>query len=343
MPTRSSIFIKFAVLLAIAGLLAILFVPKTTNHSKTTISKQLPSLSVLSPEKYVFHGQGNHKETRVPFCLRGGTIEVKAIINGKSVRCSVDTGSAEILWNARLQLTDQRSGFQSSASDAGGHSVSLQEAVLDSVQIGTLELKHIRSYAITSDNPQSNPEISLGNSVFAHTVLTIDYARHELVIQPPFSYNVMARISDPSNVLSFQWISADPRNMLGAPCVHAKVMGLPVNMIIDTGWVCDPIDLSRSFYNRLVPRLEANHVKRHKAVARFLWGNSDIIIIDRLSSSFAGITLTSPAGTIEALNPGAQAVLGYGFLRILRTTIDYPDRKIWFEPVQARPVKTLSH
>ena len=343
MPIRSSIFIKLAVLLAIAGLLAILFVPKTTNHPKTTISKQPPSLSVLPAETYIFHGQGNHSGTRVPFHLRGGTIEVRAIINGKSVRCSVDTGSAEVLWNARLQLTDQRSGFQSSASDAGGHSVSLQEAVLDSVQVGTLELKHIRSYAINPDNPHSDPEISLGNSVFAHSVLTIDYARHELVIQPPFSYNVMTRISAPRNVLSFHWISPDPRDMLGIPCVHAKVMGLSVNMIIDPGWVSDPIDLSPNFYNHLVPQLEANHVERHKAIARFLWGNSDIIVISRLSSSFAGITLTSPAGVVKALNPGAQAVLGYGFLRICRTTIDYPDKKVWFEMVQAKPAKTLSH
>jgi predicted aspartyl protease len=320
-----------AVTLIIVGVAALLRHPK--------LAVRLPvasgSLPLPAPQTTAFHVTGSQTETHVPFTLRGGSIVVDALINGKPEKCFVDTGCSSVLWNSRLHLTDQRTGVQSSISDAGGHTSSVQEALLTRVQIGGLDLHDVISDAVTSSSFEAEMGPILGNSVFAGTVLTINYHKQELIIQPPLRYNVMSRIKYPQNVLDFHWINPDLHGMFGVPCFRAKVMTLPAEMTLDTGWVDNSLGLTTSFYRRLDSQLKASHSKIRSSTSTFALGQALVTTVSGLSSSFAGITLLSSGTVVNTLSPPAQAILGYGFLKNCRTTIDYPDKKIWFEGIPA--------
>ena len=107
------------------------------------------------------------------------------------------------------------------------------------IQIGGLELRNVASDAVTSSSFGSGAGPVLGNSVFAQTVLAIDYRKQELVIQPPLRYSIMSRIKYPQNVLNFRWINPDVHGMFGVPCFHGKIMTLPAEMSFSTqdGWI----------------------------------------------------------------------------------------------------------
>jgi hypothetical protein len=290
----------------------------------------------LAPETYVFHEGGTRGETHVPFRLfNNRLIVVSARINGKPTECDVDTGSPTISWNSRLRLTDQRTGAQASLSDAVGHKVVTEEALLDNIQIGGLELQHMASYAFTSDRPETNTRPILGNSVFAHTILTIDYAKHELTIRPSATNSIPSGVRDRNHSLDFRWVSQDPRGRFGVPCVRGKVMSLPADITIDTGWSDDTVGLARSYYYQLRPALKAKHIKRHLFTTSFVLGNATVITLSNVSWSLPGIAGTSPVVVVDQVSRGAQAVLGRSFLSHFRTTIDYPQQKIWFDPIQA--------
>ena len=290
---------------------------------------------VFSPETYVVHGKGHLGETHVPFRLNyGREIVVKALINGKPTKCIVDTGSSDILWPSCLHLTEQRTGLQSSISDAGGHKTSIQEALLERVQIGGLELQHIPSYAVIADHAKAGTLPILGNSAFAHTILTIDYAKQELIIRPSVMNSILLRVLNRGHVMDFQWIDPNARGQFGVPCVRGTVMSLPAGIIIDTGWVENPLGLTRRFYGQLLPQLKAKHIRIDKGNGKFLLGTANVIAISHVSCSLPGIIVRSPAIAVDALNPGAQASLGWSFLRHFKTTIDYPQQKIWFDPIQ---------
>jgi predicted aspartyl protease len=309
--------------------------PETTSRSQTTSAKERFIPPVLPPETYVVHGSGTQGETHIPFRLKYGThIEVRAIINGRPIECIVDTGAPGNYWPSWLNLTHQRTGLQATTSDAGNHTATIQEALLDHVQVGGLELQHMPSYAMAVGHSLGGALPVLGNPTFAHTVLTIDYAKHELIIRPSIPNSIPAGVQDRSRGLNFKWLNPDARGRFGVPCVRGNVLSLPANMTIDTGWNSPPLGLTRGYYNRLLPQLETNHIKSDKEVTVFTLGKAKTIRISRVSWSVGGIAENSSALAVDALSTGADAVLGWGFLRNFRTTIDYPQQKIWFDPIQ---------
>ena len=319
-----------ASLVIVAAVTVKLVLFKPSHLKRAVLPQEVSSPYGIPAETYIFR----NRETHVHFSMYGGWIALTALINGKPMECLVDTGCPSILWNSQLHITSERTGLEASISDAGNNTMRVQEALLDRVQIGSLELRNVPSYAVAARRLAAGDRPILGNSVFLHTVLTIDYARQELIIQP-LPINILSRIRYPRSVLDFQWINPDLRGKSGVPCFHAKVLSLPAAMTIDTGWIDNSVGLTRSFYSQLLPGLEAGHVKSHKTTTNFILGNARVITISRISSSFDGITLVCPATAGVALSPPAQAVLGYGFLKNYRTTIDYPQRKIWFEGIPA--------
>jgi hypothetical protein len=308
---------------------------QTTSRTEKATTKKRFLPPVLLPETYVVHGNGTLKETHIPFRLYSKKIiTVSARINGKARECIVDTGCPDILWNSWLHLTDQRTGLQLPIIDAGNHTTLSQEAVLDRIQIGGLELRHMPSYAIASGHSQSGAFPILGNSAFAHTVLTIDYIKREFIIRPSIPNSIPVGVRDRDHTLDFHWVSPNPRGEAGVPCVRGNVMSLPMNVTIDTGWMDNSLGVTGNFYNRLLPQLKANHIKSHKETIGVTLGETEVITISHLSWSVGEIAWASPAVAVDALQPGAQAVLGWGFLRNFRTTIDYPQQKIWFDLIQ---------
>ena len=287
------------------------------------------------PESYAFHGSGKMGETRVPFRMHcGGGIVIKARINEKPVDCIVDTGSPGILWASWLHFTERRTGLRMSVSDAGDNTNATQEAMLDHVQIGGFELRDTPSYAVEEGHSHLAALPVLGNSAFAHTVMTIDYARQELILQPSVANIVPSGVASSSHPIDFRWRKPGVRGWSGVPCIRGRVMSLPTDISIDTGWTEEDTDLTRSLYDRHLPQIQAGHVGVHKEMTHFIFGKSESISISHISGSVGGIFWAGPAVTSGSPRLAAQAVLGRSFLRNFRTTIDYPQRKIWLDRIQ---------
>jgi len=286
-------------------------------------------------ETWTVHGKGALPEIHVPFQLSSsGNIVITARINGKLVRCWIDTGCSDILWDSKLALTNRRTGLQTSAHDGGNHTVGLQEAILDRVEIGGLKLRQMPSEAVVSEASQMNSVIILGNSVFSHTVLTIDYAKRELVIRSSSPKQKLLAQRDGDHILDFSWRVPNARGRFGSPYIRGSVMSLPANIMVDTGWGGGgpTLALSRIFYDRVLPNLKRSRNKTGQAVGGWTFGTSQITTLSRISWSFGGIEMTSSACILEGIPPEEQAILGYDILRHFKTTIDYPHQKIRFQP-----------
>ncbi len=292
-------------------------------------------------ETWTIHGKGKSPETHVPFRLDSyGGIFVKAQINGKPIECQVDTGCPGILWNAKLALTDQRTGFKSHVSDAVNHPASIQEALLNRVQVGGLELRQIPSEAVVSAAAQTNRLPLLGNSVFAHTVLTIDYAKRELVIRLSRPSDKLVAESPNGCVLDFQSEGPNVPGRFGRPYIRGGVMSLPTYLMVDTGWSTNTVGLTRAFYSRVHAKLKGTSIKISPGTASFPFGKTHVTYLSHVFMSFGkskaanpGIGVTNAAIIIDDLGPNAQAVFGYSVLRHFKATIDYPHQRIRFEPI----------
>lgn len=284
-------------------------------------------------ETWTIHGKGKSSETHVPFHLSAGNeILVEARINGKPIECMVDTGCSDILWNSELVLTKQRTGLQAAAYDAAQHTVTIQESLLDRIQIGGLELRQMPSYAVVSATAQASHLPILGNSVFAHTVLTIDYAKQELIIRSPSSNDKPFKQRKNDHVIDFEWGSPNVRGRFGSPCIRGSILSRPATFMVDSGWCGPTVAFTHRFYNHVLPKFKTRKTKTGQAVSRLAFGESRVTTLSCISWSFGGITAISPAAIVVDLGPKAQAVFGYDTLRHFKTTIDYPHQKIRFQP-----------
>lgn len=316
--------------------------PETARQPQKASAEQ-SSLPPIPSETYAFHGSGPLGATHIPFRLNNGEIEITAHTNGKSVNCIVDTGCPIVFWVSWLHLTDQRTGLETTIGDAGGHTTRAQEAILNNVEIGSLELHHLPSYAITASR-KSSPCLTLGNAAFAHTVLTIDYAKRELIIQPSVPTTVPVGIQNRSHALAFRWLNPDARGEAGVPCVRGTVMSRAANITIDTGWLRG-IGITNSFYKQIRPRIRAHHIKVNQENINVVMGSTGVTAISSISWSLGSITRTSPAFAFNTLTDGAQAVMSPRLLKDFRMTIDYPQQKIWFDTIQpaSKPAALAEH
>ncbi len=313
--------------------------PETASQPQKASAEQTSALPPVSVENWAFHGGGLHGATHIPFRLSNGVIIINAHINGKPMDCVVDTGCPIVFWASWLHLTDQRTGLEASIGDAGSHTAHAQEAILDTVQIGGLKLHNLPSYAVAASR-QSSAYLTLGNVLFAHTVLTIDYAKRELIIQPSVPNTVPAGVQDYRHTLNFRWFNPDERGEAGVPCVRGTVMLKPVNMTIDTGWYGGSIGITNRFYHQLRTQIRAGRVKVHEKAMNVVFGTTGTMAISRVSWSLGDITQASPALTVNTLAPEEQAVFSPYLLKGYRTTIDYPQQKIWLDPILAHAKPT---
>ena len=295
-------------------------------HLAAARQTQLP----IPTGKYLFSTSITRHKTCVPFSLYKNAIIITALINGRPTECEVDTGSSHVSWRADKQFTHQRTGTEILLGDNSGHKVRLQEALLDSIQIGDLKFGHLPSYVVPSSLSAPNAVTILGNIVFAHMALTIDYVKQELTIQPSVQNTVPLGVVDHRYVLDFQCINPNTYGS-GVPCLQGKVMSLPVGVIIDTGLLSYPISITHTLYGRLLPRLKSYDIRRHTATDTFSFSKAKITTLDHIPLSFAGVSFEGTASVVTTCSPPAQAVVGYGFLKNYRTTIDYGQNKVWLE------------
>jgi predicted aspartyl protease len=222
-------------------------------------------LWIVPAEKVIFHSQAPYQAVHIPFTLDGGQIIVHAILDGRSMACMIDTGTGSIYLPNHVRLNVAATGMVTTMRGFDGDEGQAQQVVLSRLRLGSYELQgtygNIGTDGNTLDDLSANLPI-LGDDAFSHTVLTIDYARHELVMrQPQYDFTANGK-SRHGFVMNFSQLADDPN----APCVKGIVQGKPLKVLLDTGYTDDNIGLDTATGQRVTSAHKSENLQRRGKV-----------------------------------------------------------------------------
>ncbi len=259
-------------------------------------------------------------------------IFVTTQIDGRMLTCIVDTGSPVTVWSAYLKLGSIKDALGTKFSDPLGRGIRGRISILDTLQIGDLEIKHVPTYALDVPKDDFAPSSTpagvpiLGSTAFAGLVLTIDYPNKELIVRP-------AGCEPPKSafIYHFLWVDKDPRTGGGIPGIYGNIEGQKGLAILDTGWAGDALGLSLPMYQKILPTLRRNKIQVTAVNPQGMFGPSSGTSIHAVNWSLPGISGTSPALAVHGFGSHVDFDLGLHVLSQYRVTIDYPGSRVWLE------------
>lgn len=310
------------------------------------------ALLTAPPATVLLHSKLRYNEVVVPFRLLRNQISVQAVIDGHTTWCSMDTGTASILIPQSLHIakpvTDAFFSSSSSATDAGGNSVEVEQAVLDDFQVAGYELRRVPALvasSTSSTHSQSIPSYGcpLGNSIFSSVVVTVDYRLHQVIFRSP-EYNPATQQHLPYSLsFPFRWASSvTSERPFGLIAVSGTISGHPATFAVDTGWSSNTMGIRREAYRRSFP----SSPFENRNVISTAFGQAKGVYIPDLVCSLKtddphhpDLKFHQPALVIPDQDDGVDAIWGYAVLKDYRVTIDYPRRRIFLEPYAAATAK----
>jgi hypothetical protein len=283
----------------------------------------------------VLDSQAPYSAVHIPFTLQDGHIYVHALFDGKPRQCMVDTGTNGIMAIKGTGIQGRATGHIVKSLNLDGPDTFGQEIMLHNLQLGSYELQNVSislmPTPVNPDNALSDGVPLLGDDAFSQIVLTIDYARRELILRQP-QYDFTAQRNAPNSVvLDFNG------NKYGRdfPCVAGTLRGKPSTFVLDTGFAND--------YIAVAPQAGAGAVSVHglKPLGR-KWVRTSyaLLYLNQVNCTL----FTSPYGRKSCLAfqcpavvfPNIQgrygASVGIEILKRFRITIDYPRRRMLLEP-----------
>ncbi len=294
--------------------------PTAVSPSPAVVGK---NNSIFSRRGAVLHSSLPDNEVRVPFFVREDCIFVKARVSGKQVDCMVDTGTNGITWPKSLGLKGKQITKGVTYSWADGSIHRGREVRLPTIQIGDYELKEKSS---GRTNEPSNVMI-LGTLAFQEVVLTRDWQQKQLILRSPH-YSTRSITPDKSHFVSdFVWRDVNAFSA-GLPVFALTIEGRPAHCLFDTG---NPTICLKPAFGKKYLR---NKKRLRGTIGRGITGSpkEKVDCVPHVTFAFAGLRIRSLA--CLSADPSAPYDGSYGgkIYKYLRTTIDYPHRRLLFEP-----------
>ena len=307
---------------------------------------------------FVLHSTEPYQAVYIPFTLRAGTIVVPVTVAGKTLPWVLDTGASDTIWVASPLIADTPGKGFGASQDASGKSHIATTATIARMEIGGYERRQVggavmhltRAEAATVE-AKGVPRL-LSNTVFAGVVLTIDYAKRELIVRSP-DYDPATEASGRGEyAFDFRPLALDSHGNYGWAAVEVLIAGKPLTLAVDTGFSAEKygIALWQKSYTSLLPALKAQPgFREDKGIANtttlagtarqtftttspvpFLIGKAQTGLSPfRASLLIMGTSL-----------PLVDGILGWSVLRDYRVTFDYPRHKLLLEPL--KPVRTVT-
>jgi hypothetical protein len=209
------------------------------------IAKPSAATSVKGPEqtdaeKYGYFLEKNHKTAHIPFELHSNLILVYVKINDvDSLRFILDTGVSSIIITDPLVLRPDKLRLTRKVNLSGageGSSVSAHVAIDNRFSMGRLKANHQNIVVIEKDFLHLSEYVGVpvhgifGYDVFNNFVVTIDFAKKELVLQQNGSYKYKTRKGDKHPI-----VIEDAKPFTDAVTLFADGREKPIRVLIDTG------------------------------------------------------------------------------------------------------------
>lgn len=191
-------------------------------------------------EKYGYFLEKNHKSARIPFELHSNLILVYVKINDvDSLRFILDTGVSNIIITdpTALQPDKLRLTRKVNLSGAGeGKAISAHVAIENRFSMGRLKANHQNIVVIENDFLHLSEYVGVpvhgifGYDVFNNFVVTIDFARKELVLEQNGKYAYKKSKGD-----KYPIYIEDAKPFTDAVTLIADGREKPIRVLIDTG------------------------------------------------------------------------------------------------------------
>ncbi|MGN6517825.1 MAG: aspartyl protease family protein [Dokdonella sp.] len=266
---------------------------------------------------------------RVPFELVNNHIYAQGSIDGKPARFLVDTGGANLLTPAAAKKFGLAGEGKLAGRGVGDELVDLAFAHAKEVRLGDAVLSRPVFYVMDLGKLPAvegyDSDGLVGYEMFRRFGVTIDYARHELVLADP------AKFAPPAGAHVVPFELADR-----IPIVQGTLDGLPARISIDTG-------------SRVSLTLHAPFVREHGLVDKYHaapdavvgWGVGGpsrgrparfgtLELGDLAVTGIAGDLYTGDKGAFAS--PDLSANLGGGVLKRYTVAFDYGAKKMYLAP-----------
>lgn len=268
------------------------------------------------------------EEVRLVFVSAGVPV-VEAVVNGRPARLLLDTGASVCILSPGLakSLQLQASGRRDSFVDAAGRSSQSGGSVrLDSLVLGSTDFGSVG--AVIFDSPifrGTGIDGAIGLNLFAGRLLTIDYAKHRVLVSdgalpPPDGRDTLALTLGPGGGFAFP----------------VRVGGVAASVELDTGAsgaLILPIEPGR--FPGVGPGVPYTFTQT--------WSDSIGIRAAYLTSdlTIGRHVIRRPAALLANRRPGA--LFGSELLEYFVITLDIANRRIRFERDGSEPIEPHPH
>ena len=272
----------------------------------------------------------------IPFTLVGDHIVVDAVVAGRPGRFILDTGSgsASVTPGFARGLDLQVHGGPVQASGAGEGATEIRIGAARAVNIGPLHFENMPVMVFSADpfKPLGQPMSgALGYDVFARWTVTVDFAARRLFFIDPRSYTPPpAAIVLPADLTA--------RVPIVSVTVRARSSSRPrrARLVVDTGTSTFAVLFSSDFAGRA--HIATISPRRTLGLGSGSAGLSIGSVMRVHAIDAGGLVLNSPVVGVPGDTTGffasgvANGTMGQGLFRRGRLTIDYPHKRIVFEP-----------
>lgn len=314
-----------------------------TSYNARRLVSRYEAIRRLTPRTSLDSPGGGGREVHIPFRYRDGWIVIAATSGGKPVECVLDTGSSIPWWSTALPVSARHTGvtYPHYAPYHGTASGPAELMMLSELTLGPLKVYDVPGIAYQPTGREWTARfLYLGNSVFAHTVLTIDYRRQELIVRQGGPRTALAgqqaaeKKPEPSRGrrlnfvprdqrLRFVW-SVNPHSLgPGYPTIAGTIAGHPARYGVDTGSAGVPLAIISEGMCSLLRQENQVVVQRS--------GYLGLEQTRSLTWSLGKVAYRTPVWLVPDLagaTGDADALLGQPVLQNYGVTIDYPRRQI---------------
>lgn len=207
---------------------------------KPAVSASADGIELADAEKYGYFLEKNHKTARIPFELHSNLILVYVKVNDvDSLRFILDTGVSSIIITDPLILKPDKLRLTRTVNLSGageGKSIAAHVAIDNRFSMGRLKANHQNMVVIEKDFLHLSEYVGVpvhgifGYDVFNNFVVTIDFARKELVLVQNGKYKYKASKGDKHEITI-----EDAKPFTNAVTLFADGREKPIRVLIDTG------------------------------------------------------------------------------------------------------------
>lgn len=320
--------------------------------SEWSVGMSSDDIPEVSGEKYGYFLEKNHKTARIPFELHSNLILLYARINDTdSLRFILDTGvSSIIITDPNILKPDKlRLTRKVNLTGAGeGKSIAAHVAIDNQFAMGRLHANHQNIVVLEEDFLRLSEYVGVpvhgifGYEIFNNFVVTIDFAKKELLLMQPDRYKYKASKGDKHPL-----IIEDTKPFTDAVTLFADGRERPIRVLIDTGAGHALLLNNTKKESFQLPEkvIRAQLGRGLNGVINGNLGRVEHLRLGRYTMNNIVASFPDSIAFASKLNGSfdRQGNIGCELLRRFKVTMNYRDRYMVLKPIKSRLRESFEH